>query len=134
MTGTFANFMDRVLTPKNRWSFALWTILLFNCLGDAQKFHYWTSVQFWLFRSLAAFFGIVWFMSSMSRLREFGWSLWWIIPFTLPWFGLIWTFRFPPGGRSVGLAILVVWFVSQSFLILKNARTAPGKEAEEIKA
>ena len=134
MSVTPAKCMDRVLSPKNRWSYALWTILLFNCVGDSQKFHELASVQFWLFRALAVIFGLAWLITTLSRLREFGWSLAWVIPFTLPWLGLIWTFGFPAGGRSFGLAILAIWFVSQSFLILKNPRAPDGRKVEEIKA
>jgi uncharacterized membrane protein YhaH (DUF805 family) len=129
MARTAAEFIDQLLSPKNRWSYALWVILLFNCLGDSQKYHEWTSVYYWVFRVLAAFFGLTWVMVTLSRLREFNWSLWWMIPFALPWLGLIWMFKFPRGGRSIGLAILATWFLSQSFLIFKNGRDSEAQEA-----
>ena len=76
--------------------------------------------MFWLCGFLAAFFGFLWFITTLSRLREFGWSFWWIIPFVFTWLGLVWIFWWHPGKAAI--AVLAVWIASQSFLILKDGR------------
>ena len=131
MVATPAKFMDKLLRPKSRWAYALWTILAFNFLSDSHKNPDWTTVEFWLFRSMAVFFFLAWFAATLSRLREFRWSLWWVIVFTLPWIGLIWTFWWNPG--RIGIAVFALWFALQSVLILKDGRPAPDTQEAEAK-
>jgi hypothetical protein len=121
--------INRLLSPKSRFSYALWILLLFNGIAGSRRGRY-DSDYFWLYGAQAVFFGIVWIIATLSRLREFGWNLWLILPYTLTWFGLIWIFFWDPG--RIALAILAVWFIAQSFLVLKNGRSTTGpKEAEE---
>lgn len=127
MPDTPAQFMDKLRRPKSRWAYGLRIVLTFNSINDSHKTRDWTSVGFWLCRVLAHFFGLVWFTTTLSSLREFGCNLWWITVFTLPWFGVIWIFWWNPG--RLGIAALALWFVSQSLLILKNDR--PGPHARE---
>jgi|SRR6516165_2016414 hypothetical protein len=131
MDDTPAQVINRLLSPKSRFSYALWTVLLFNGIVGARKGRY-DSVYFWLYGVQAVFFGLVWIVATLSRLREFGWSLCWIIPFTLTWIGVIWIFLWDPGRMAIG--VLAVWFVAQSFLILKNGRSATDANAAKEKA
>lgn len=128
MAETPAQFVEKLLSPKSRFSYALWTVLLFNGIAGSRKGLY-DSVYFWLYGVQAIFFGLVWFITTLSRLREFGWSLWWIIPFTLTWLGLLWIFWWDPG--RVSIAVLALWFVLQSILLLKNGRHASDEEEAE---
>jgi hypothetical protein len=124
-----AQFMDKLLRPKNRLAYALWTVLTFNFINDSHKIPDWTSIAFWPCRLLATFFGLAWFTTTLSRLREFSCSPWWIVAFTLPWLALICVFWWDPG--RIGIVALVIWLVAQSVLIFKNDRaTHDAKEIE----
>jgi hypothetical protein len=109
--------------------YALWSILLFNGLAGLHRSPP-GSFYFWLYGGEALFFGFVWPWATLSRLREFGWSLWWAIALVLPWCGLIWALW--RGRGIVAISVFAFWLAVQSMLVLKRSRSIPDpKEVQE---
>lgn len=118
MQPTLVKLADRLTRPQSRSAYALWTLLLFNGLTGVQRASR-DSIYFWLYGIQAAVFSLAWLTTAFARLRRFGWSLWWIVALTLPWFALVWAIW--RGHGIAAISALALWIVSQSVLVHKEA-------------